>query len=118
MTKLAKPSITSPAASVPVCPCPMINLVEDTFSDSRNMSEASRIVGNAEKSRGRSMKSVIVKIRIASAKEAARPISRTQAGIGRIIITMTAMSASASSTVGWKTRLAARPIITGCRPSR
>ena len=46
------------------------------------------------------MNSVLVKIRIASPKEAARPTSSTQAGIGRIIITITASSASAISTVG------------------
>ena len=47
------------------------------------------------------MKSVIVKIRMAIAKEAASPRSRIQAGIGRTIIAMTAISAIASSTVGW-----------------
>ena len=101
MMNMAKPSITSPAAPVPVCPCPMISLVDDTLSDSRSIRLASRIVGNAEKSSGRWMKSVIVKIRIASAKDAASPRSSTQAGIGRTIIAMTAISAIARSTVGW-----------------
>ena len=78
----------------------MISLVDETFSDSRSISEASSTVGKAEKSSGRSMNSVTVNIRIASANEAARPTSSTQAGIGRIIITMTAISASASRTVG------------------
>ena len=81
----------------------MISLVEETLSDRRSIKEARRTVGKDEKSSGRSMKSVTVKIRIAKAKEAARPISRTQAGIGKIIITMIAMSASASRIVGWKT---------------
>ena len=49
------------------------------------------------------MKSVIVNIRIASANEAANPISNIQAGIGRIIIAITAINASASRTVGRKT---------------
>ena len=48
------------------------------------------------------MNSVMVKIKIASAKDAARPTSSTQAGIGRIIITMIAISASARRTVGLK----------------
>ncbi|WP_232367681.1 hypothetical protein [Tritonibacter horizontis] len=51
------------------------------------------------------MNSVIVKIRIASAKEVARPTSNTQAGIGKIIMTMIAMSAMASSMVGLKSSL-------------
>ncbi|WP_299047978.1 hypothetical protein [uncultured Tateyamaria sp.] len=46
------------------------------------------------------MKSVIVKIRMASANDAASPMSKTHAGIGRIIITMMAISATASMTVG------------------
>jgi len=102
MMKLAKPSITAPAAWVPLCPCPMMSLVDETLSASRSISEASKIVGKDEKSSGRSMKSVMVKIRIAMAKEAASPISRSHAGTGRIIIAMIAMSASASSTVGRK----------------
>ena len=117
MMKLAKPLITSPAASMPVWPCPMISLVEDTLSDRRSMSEASRMVGKAEKSNGRSMNSVTVKIRMASAKDAASPISSTQAGIGRIIITMIAISAIAIRMVGWNSmRLSNPPIIrpTGC----
>ncbi len=101
MMNMAKPSITWPAASVPVWPWPMMSLVEETLSDRRSISEASRIVGKEEKSSGRWMKRVMVKIRIAMAKEAARPRSSTQAGIGRIIMAMTAMSAMASSTVGW-----------------
>ncbi len=100
MMKLANASITWPAASVPLWPCPMISLVEDMLSDSRSSSEASSTVGKAEKSSGRSMNSVTVNIRIASAKEAARPISTNQAGTGRIIMTITVMSASASRIVG------------------
>ena len=79
----------------------MMSLVELTLSDSRSISEASRIVGKDEKSSGRLMKSVTVEIRMAMAKDAARPRSSTKAGIGRIIMTMTAISAMASSTVGW-----------------
>ena len=101
MMNMAKPSITCPAALVPVCPWPMISLVDDTFSDSRSIRLASRIVGNAEKSSGRWMKSVMVKIRIAIAKDAASPMSRIHAGIGRTIMAITAISAIASSTVGW-----------------
>ena len=66
------------------------------------MSEAKRIVGKEEKSKGRSMNSVTVKIKMASAKLAARPTSSTIAGIGRIIMTMIAIRARASRTVGWK----------------
>src|SRR6056297_3728615 len=86
----------------------MMSLVEETLSDRRSMSEASRIVGKDEKSSGRSMNRVTVKIRIASAKEAASPISSTQDGTGRIIMAMIAISASARSTVGWKSRAAVR----------
>ncbi len=100
MMNSAKPWITSPAAPVPLWPWPMISLVEETLSESRSISEARSTVGKAEKSSGRSMKRVTVKIRIASAKEAARPISSIQDGIGRTIMTMTAMSASASRIVG------------------
>ncbi len=101
MMNMAKPSITLPAAWVPVWPWPMISLVEETLSDSRSISEASRIVGKAEKSSGRWMNSVMVKIRIASANDAARPMSSTHAGIGSTIMAITAISAMASSTVGW-----------------
>ncbi len=78
----------------------MISFVEDTFSDSRNIRDASRIVGKDEKSSGRSMNRVSVKIKMARAKEVARPTSNTQAGMGRIIMTMTVISARASRTVG------------------
>ena len=100
MTKLAKPSITLPAAWVPECPSPIISLVDETFSDRRSIKDASRTVGKAEKSNGRSMKSVTVNIKIASAKEAAKPMSSTQAGIGKIIMTMIAIRANASNVVG------------------
>lgn len=46
------------------------------------------------------MNNVTVNIKIASANEAARPTSKTQAGIGRIIMTMIAIKASASRIVG------------------
>ena len=36
----------------------MISLVEDTFRESRSIKDASKIVGNAEKSSGRSMNNV------------------------------------------------------------
>ena len=78
----------------------MISLVEETFSESRSIREASRTVGNDEKSSGRSMKSVTVKIRIARPKDAASPTSTMKLGTGRIIITMIAISASAKRIVG------------------
>src|SRR6056297_3594890 len=105
--------MTFPAAFVPVCPCPMMSFVELMFSDRRSIKDASRIVGKAEKSKGRSTKSVTVKIRIASANEVANPISRTKAGTGRIIITMTAMSATARATVGLERRSASGPASVG-----
>ena len=49
------------------------------------------------------MNSVMVNIRMAIAKEAARPMSRIQAGTGRTIITITAISANASRIVGRNT---------------
>jgi hypothetical protein len=100
MMNIAKPWITLPAAAVPECPSPIINLVEETFSDNRSIKDANKIVGNAEKSNGRFRNKVTVKIKIAIAKDAAKPISSTQDGIGKIIITMIAISASASKTVG------------------
>ncbi|MEP4475027.1 MAG: hypothetical protein ABJ024_08250, partial [Lentilitoribacter sp.] len=100
ITNWANPSMTSPAASVPVCPWPIINFVDETLSDNRNIKEARRIVGNAEKSRGRSINSVTVKIKIAYAKEAAKPTSNTHAGIGKIIMTITAINATANMIVG------------------
>ena len=100
ITKLAKPSMTWPAASGPVCPCPMISLVEETLSARRRSSEPSSTVGKAEKSSGRSMNRVTMKVKMASANDSVRPTSTSQAGIGRIIMTITAMSASATMTVG------------------
>ena len=70
------------------------------FNDSRNINDASRTVGNAEKSNGRSINKVTVKIRMASAKDVASPTSSTHAGMGRIIMTMIAINASANNTVG------------------
>ena len=67
---------------------------------SRSISEAKRIVGKDEKSSGRSINSVIVRIRIAKAKDAVRPISTTHAGAGSTIMTMTTINAMASMTVG------------------
>ena len=80
----------------------MMSLVDETLSDRRNIRDASKIVGNAEKSNGHSMKRVIVNINIARAKDTAKPMSRTHAGIGRIIITIITISAKAKSTVGLK----------------
>jgi hypothetical protein len=94
--------MTPPAAPVPVCPFPMISLVEDMLRDRRNISVASKIVGKEEKSNGLSTKSVIVKIKIARPNEIARPMSKMNAGIGKIIITMTAMSAKTNKMVGLK----------------
>ena len=79
----------------------MINFVEDTLSDSLRSKDPRRIVGNDEKSSGRSMNSVIVKIKMARANDAVRPTSTIQAGAGRTIIMMMAIRATASSTVGW-----------------
>ena len=92
----------------------MISLVDDTFSDRRSISEASRMVGKEEKSSGFSIKSVMVKIRIANPKEAASPTSSTQEGTGRIIITMIAIRASANSTVGLKRLFASSCGTSGC----
>ena len=57
------------------------------------------MVGNAEKSSGRSMNRVIVKMRIASPKDIDRPMSKTHDGMGSIIITMIAIKAKAMNTV-------------------
>jgi len=75
-------------------------LVEETLSDRRSIRDAKRIVGNEEKSSGLEMNNVTVKIRIATANDAASPTSRTHAGIGKIIMTMIAISAIANRTVG------------------
>ena len=78
----------------------MISLVEATFSASRRISVASRMLGKEEKSSGFSTKITVVKIRIDKANEMVRPISMTQAGIGRIMNRMTTISPIASSAVG------------------
>jgi hypothetical protein len=101
ITNIAKPSIIDPAAAVPVCPSPIINLVEDTFKDRRSKSDASKTDENEEKSRGFSINKVIVKIRMANAKDAATPISSTQAGIGRTIMTIIAINPIANPTVAF-----------------
>ena len=77
-----------------------MSLVEETFSESRSISEARRSVGKAEKSRGLSMNKVTVKIRIAKQNENARPRSSAHDGIGRIIIKITVIKATASKMVG------------------
>ena len=78
----------------------MINFVDEMLRESLSIKDASKIVGNAEKSSGRSINKVTVKIRIAKANDTASPVSNTHAGIGKIIITMTPMSAIASKIVG------------------
>ena len=70
------------------------------MSERRSISDARSTLGKAEKSSGLSMKSVTVKTSIANANETVRPRSRMIAGIGKIIITMIAISAKASRTVG------------------
>jgi hypothetical protein len=80
----------------------MMSFVDEIFRDNRNINDASRTVGNAEKSNGRSTKSVVVKIRIAKPKDAVSPVSNTQAGIGKIIMTMMPINAIANKIVGWK----------------
>ena len=76
----------------------MMSLVDDTFRESRSIRDARRMVGKAEKSSGRSMNNVTVKISIARPNEAASPTSKTHAGTGNIIMTMTAIKARASKT--------------------
>lgn len=79
----------------------MINFVDDTFNDNRSISDASSSVGKDENSNGRSTNRVMVKIKIANPKENANPTSKTYAGIGRIIIKITAISAKANNNVGF-----------------
>ena len=100
MMNMAKPSITWPAAPVPEWPSEMISLVEETFSASRRMSEASSTLGKEEKSSGFSMKIEVVKIRMAKANETVRPISMIQAGTGRTMSRMISISPMASREVG------------------
>ena len=52
ITKLPNASMTWPAAAVPSCPCARIRRVEARLSESRNIVEISRMVGNAENSSG------------------------------------------------------------------
>jgi flagellar M-ring protein FliF len=56
----------------------MISFVDETLSERRSIRDASNTVGKAEKSNGRSMNSVTVKIRIASANETESPRSEVQ----------------------------------------
>ena len=79
-----------------------MSFVEEIFNESRNIKAARSTVGKAEKSNGRSTKIVTVKMRMANENDAAKPMSRTQAGIGRIIMTMIAISAMVSKIVGLK----------------
>ena len=78
----------------------MISLVDETFRLRRSISAPSKIVGNAEKSSGRWMNNVTVKIRMARANDTDRPMSSIQAGIGNTIMTITVMRASARRMVG------------------
>ena len=78
----------------------MISLVDETFKESRSISDVNKIVGNAEKSNGRSINRVTVSIKIAKAKDRAKPKSKIKAGTGNIIIMMTAIMAKASRIVG------------------
>ena len=66
------------------------------------------MVGKAEKSKGRSMNSVTVSIRMASAKDSARPMSSIHDGTGRTIMMMMAIRPSASRMVGWTSILKAK----------
>jgi len=81
--------------------CPIINFVDETFIDSRNISEANKTVGKDENSKGRSIKRVTVKIKIAKPNDIAKPTSKTHEGIGNIIMTIVAIKASARRMVGW-----------------
>ena len=92
--------MTLPAAWVPLWPSPIISLVEETFKDSRSIKDASKSVGKAEKSKGLSINNVTVKIKIAKQNEKAKPKSRAQDGMGKIIIKMTVIKATASKMVG------------------
>ena len=58
------------------------------------------MLGKEEKSSGFSTKITVVNIRIESANDTVRPISMTQAGIGRIMNRMTTIKPIASSEVG------------------
>ena len=69
------------------------------------INDANNIVGNAEKSSGRSMNNVTVNINRARPNDVANPMSKTHAGIGKIIMTMIAISAKASRIVGLKSVL-------------
>ncbi|KCZ92239.1 hypothetical protein HJO_09394 [Hyphomonas johnsonii MHS-2] len=100
MMNMAKPSMTLPAACVPVWPSPMISFVEETLSASRRIRDASRTLGKEEKSSGRSINTAVAKIRIAKANDSVRPISITHDGTGRIITRMTTMRPMASKEVG------------------
>ena len=79
-------------------------MVDDTFIERRSIKDASRIVGKDEKLSGRSMNNVSVKIKIVKVNDAANPTSSTQAGTGKIIMTITAMSARANKMVGLNIR--------------
>jgi hypothetical protein len=83
-----------------VCPDPIINFVDETLSERRNIKDASKIVGKEEKSSGFSIKSVTVNISIANAKDIAKPMSKTQEGIGNTIMVIIDINATASRIVG------------------
>ena len=76
--------------------------ITEILNESRSIKDVSKMVGKAEKSRGRWIKRVIVNIKIARENDAARPMSNTIAGIGRIIMTIIAIKANAKRIVGLK----------------
>ena len=83
MTKLAKPSMTWPAASVPSAPLERIKRVVAMFSDRRIIVAISKIVGKDEKSSGRWIHSATIRMRIENEIEIASPKSIRIAGSGR-----------------------------------
>lgn len=83
-----------------VCFWLMISFVDDILSDSCNISEVSKIVGNVEKFRGCLINNVIVKIRMVRVNDVVNLILRMKVGIGKIIIMMMVISVRVSRIVG------------------
>ena len=70
------------------------------MSDKRNTNVASNTVGNDENSNGDFEKRVTVKISAARENDAAKPMSKSQDGMGNIIITITTINATVNTIVG------------------
>ena len=96
-TNPAKPLMTEPAASSPLCPPERISRVVARSSARRSSVATNRTVGNEEKSNGLSIQIATIRISTDSVIEADRPMSTTQVGIGSTSSATSTTSPAANS---------------------